>query len=135
MISVTRMPPLTERGTEPQVLIFEMDVLAERYKNSYMIRILRFVHLHACVSLLFVTDHYVFLRWAAHKQTDKNFTIGADTMSTMLWCMLPDLERLWPCRDQSELWGLDARREEFRAGRGGLDARRGALACVERGLV
>ena len=31
---VTRMPPLTERGTEPQVLIFEMDVLAERYRAT-----------------------------------------------------------------------------------------------------
>ena len=32
--SASRMPPLTERGTEPQVLLFDMDVLAERYRQT-----------------------------------------------------------------------------------------------------
>lgn len=32
--SVPRMPPLAERGTEPQVLIFEMGVLVERYRAT-----------------------------------------------------------------------------------------------------
>ena len=28
------MPPLAERGSEPQVLAFELDVLAERFRAS-----------------------------------------------------------------------------------------------------
>ena len=29
-----RMPPLAERGTEPQIVLFELEVLAERYRES-----------------------------------------------------------------------------------------------------
>ena len=33
-VAAPRMPPLAERGTEPQVLAFELDVLAERFRES-----------------------------------------------------------------------------------------------------
>ena len=32
--AAVRMPPLAERGTEPQILLFELDVLASRYPES-----------------------------------------------------------------------------------------------------
>jgi hypothetical protein len=68
--------------------IFNMRLkVAAMYAASVIFTIARLVWEIESYGLLFVTDNYALLQWAAHKQANTNFTSISDTMTFMVYPM------------------------------------------------
>jgi hypothetical protein len=68
--------------------IFNMRLkVAAIYATNVVIMINLLVWQLQSFGLLFVTDNYALLQWAAHKQTNTNFTSISDTMTFMVYPM------------------------------------------------